>query len=238
MNKLLALSLMTTLSLTACAQELPKPGSGITIKSLKEIDEKAYSSFVRYKQNQSVYAMECNGCSGDDDEGNEAKTLIDDVELVNVNLDTYFLNTKPEETEIRKNLNQLKLNFNYKKIEDNKDIKTTGFAPSNQYTKSGWTGVVQFFKHASLGHCSYEKICYDMRKGAVWIPFERHSQLVNNHPTMIYNAGNEKYGYVYSVSWYEDSFTNELKCANKKSDEAISINVVKLAKEINKNETK
>lgn len=47
----------------------------------------------------------------------------------------------PENTDIKKNLSEIKLNFLYKSISKN----IIGYAPLGLYTKDGWAGVKEFF---------------------------------------------------------------------------------------------
>ncbi len=227
MIKMKKLILITTLglSLTACATDYPQEGTGITIKPLKELSDSAYKKFMTHRKLFNDYTPE-------ESAKDDARFIKENVELIGVDLYTYTLSDNPHETDIRKDLNMLKLNFKYEPIKDNDLIYTTGFAPIGQYHKEGWTGVTQYFRHFKIGHCVYERTHYDTKHGAIWLPKERVSNLVKGHTTMIYNYGNAREGYNYTVNWYEDKFINTLRCANAKSSNAVALSVIELAKDI------
>lgn len=224
MKKIMLISVLG-LSLNACATNYPQEGTGITIKPLKELSENAYKKFIMHKKLFNDYTPE-------ESTTEDAKFIKENVELIGVDLYTYTTSDNPHETEIRKDLDKLKLNFKYNPIKDDDFIYTTGFAPIGQYSKEGWTGVTQYFRHFKLGHCTYERTHYDTEHGAIWLPKERVSNLVKGHTTMIYNAGNKKDGYAYNVNWYESHYINSLRCANAKSSNDIALSVIELAKNI------
>jgi hypothetical protein len=76
---------------------------------------------------------------------------------------------------------------------------------------------------------------YDLKNGGVVLPKEYTSYVIDSKPTVIYNYGNKIDGYIYSIEWFEDDYTNRLKCANFKSSAKISELVLTLAKDIAKN---
>lgn len=219
------LILMSMLSLTACANNLPEIGSGITIKPLKELNEEAYKKYMLHKKAFNSFTPE-------ESKDNYAQIIRDNVELKGVDLYTYSLSDNPNDTEIRKNLKQLKLSFNFVPVKNSDLIYTTGFAPMGQYTKDGWTGVTQYFRHYKIGHCIYEYTAYDIKHGAIWLPRERVSYLVGGKTTMLHNYGNKNDGYVYSVKWYDDNYIAALQCSSPKSDNQLSLSVIELANDI------
>lgn len=204
---------------------LPKPGQGIVVKPLKVLDPAGYARYESLKQSLASPVTEYS-------DSHDAEDLIHTVELGDVDFTKYDSNSDPEDTEIKKSLGQLNLVFEYKDLSRLSGVKTSGYAVNGIHTSKGWNGVSQFFKHANLGHCVYERTNYDVAKGAIYLPKERTSKAVNKKITMIYHYGNPKDGYSYTVSWYEDNFMNEIRCANKISSTKLASEIIKFAKTV------
>lgn len=208
-------------------EELPKPGSGLQIKSLKELDKDAYDHYLQDKKNLIKEVTHENPT-------NEAKFITDTVNLTNVNIADYEQRKDLENTELKQTLEQVPLIFKYNKLPQSNNLQTVGFAPGGMQSDKGWSTINEFFKHKAAGACKYERSFYNLKQGAITLPKEYTSYVINDKPNVIYNYGNKTYGYIYTIEWFEDDYTNTLLCADLKSSAKIAEAVLTLAKDIAK----
>jgi hypothetical protein len=120
-------------------KELPKPGLGLQIKSLKELDKDACKHYLKSKKSLVDSKTDKNLTD-------EIKFIIDTVNLVNVDLSVYELNLDLGNTELKKTVKQVPINFKYKQLSQTDRLQTVGFAPTGLQTSQGWNGVSEFFK--------------------------------------------------------------------------------------------
>lgn len=137
------------------------------------------------------------------------------------------------DTDIQKNISDIKLSFNYKSIQQ-PGITIIGYAPMGTYIKSGWTGIVEFFKHKDLGTCEYSINDMTLSQGEVIIAKEFVHYYVNHKAGISLIKGSDSTGFMYDLEWDDSKYNYKLECANMKFYKDIMSNMVKLANNIDK----
>jgi len=146
-------------------------------------------------------------------------------------------NSDPTDTHLKKSPNEIKLAFSYKKLPIN-EKSIIGYAPIGSYVekpKEGWNGIKTFFEKDGLGICAYEFTDLKLSNGGVILEKEKVKYSVNNKPTLTLVEGSESSGYVYSVTWYNDTKVSQLDCASKSFNKDSIDKMIQFAKQIDKN---
>lgn len=142
----------------------------------------------------------------------DAKELIDtrhnEEKILN-----YRYKSNPYDSHMKKNLKDIKLNFDFKITNIIPSSQIIGYAPAGTYL-NGWTGIKAFFEVPDIGVCSYEVVTIDhikLNKDVV-------SFSIHQHPTMSQVEGNTQNGFLYHVGWYTETdkkvISHEMACAN------------------------
>lgn len=135
-----------------------------------------------------------------------------------------------EDTELRKNVNEIRLAFNYAPKTNN----PIGFAPIMLWTNDGWTGIKEFFDAKDIGICSISTVNMKLTHQSVRIPAEIVKHDINNKVTTILIEGSNNTGFNYRIEWYDSIYSKELECANMTYDKEITNKMITLAKELDK----
>lgn len=141
----------------------------------------------------------------------------------------------PQDTHIQKNLSSIKLAIKFKPLSKViPDENIIGYAPQNTY-KSGWTGIIVYFKSKDLGVCTYTK---NISK-AMTFDKDKTTFDINNKPTIRYVEGDDEKGYLYTIDWAEEMknknvLSHTLECARLDKNDTVLNNMILLASRIDK----
>ncbi|MBA2648036.1 MAG: hypothetical protein H0U75_00290 [Legionella sp.] len=109
------------------------------------------------------------------------------------------------------------------------DATTTwGFAPAGTFTNV-WTGGVQLFE-SKAGSCSLLVNAIKLSHASSNIAEEVVKYDVNDKVTTVFVTGDKNSGYLYTVSWFDDTYFRDLECANEMYSPEILKQVVEMAK--------
>lgn len=145
-------------------------------------------------------------------------------------------NTDPEDTHMKRSASQIQLAFHLNPlIEPNlipaKDM--LGYAAGGLYLKDrGWSQISAFFNAKEIGTCKYTLGNFKITNGAIQISAEHVRYDINKKPTDIFVTGSINSGFIYSVSWFDDTYQHTLECANMNDDKAITQRMIELSRKI------
>ncbi len=146
-------------------------------------------------------------------------------------------NNDPYDTHLKSNLSFIKLMFPFKGISfiEPKDI--IGYAVMGGWNKEkdGWDGVSTFFNYKNVGICVYRKQNYVSFGGKAQLNKEDTTFDIGGYPTVTDVEGNLKDGFIYSLSWFDKEYFNDLDCYNKKFDRSLTKELINLGNRINRN---
>lgn len=133
----------------------------------------------------------------------------------------------PYDTDLHINLALMKIDHAFTPIFTNENI---GYAVSGAWTDNGWTGINQYFRDPLLGTCDYESL----RIYGLAIPKDKVRHDVRGQLSSYYTYGDDKNGYIYSLSWYDEQkdttiINYTLKCAKQTQDTKMLTKLIKLA---------
>ncbi len=185
---------------------LPKPNSGVTIVShskmimtfpkeyLKEFEDHQQQQATKgYFDDNSDYAAEIIKQAANPSLGvSESKELMD--------------------THYKKDLSSIKLAFKFTPppIIQKGIVKYTPMGSTNN---DGWTGIAMIFNAENVGACSLSLTSFVASSGGVQFEKEGIEYYVNNKPGDTSVSGNDKYGYIYNVTWADKKYYYNLECA-------------------------
>ena len=133
----------------------------------------------------------------------------------------------PNDYYLKKDLSEVKLSFVYKEVAD--PAKRIGFAPVGKHLAQGWTGIREFFEDPELGVCSLTSFHIKDTQMGIRINSDLVSYVVNNHPTTIEVEGSKKSGFIYTVSWVDNTFSKDFECAKMTFDKDLTKKMISLA---------
>jgi len=211
------------------SKELPQPISGIhivpdselvTTKSMKQEEilnlkqqkEKGYIAF------DSTYPREL------------LNTKYRALSEIKANKD----NKDPGDTHLKEKISEIKLAFQYNGIPFIKTTNIIGFAAIGGYIDNGWTGVKEFFNDTRLGTCTLSLYNIGVSHGGVKLGKSTVTYVVNSKPTTINVEGSINSGFMYRVSWFDNTFIHDLECANMNFDKEITTTMIDYARLIDK----
>ncbi|MES2217345.1 MAG: hypothetical protein V4501_02930 [Pseudomonadota bacterium] len=138
-------------------------------------------------------------------------------------------NIDPYDTHLKSSISEITLAFPSKSLSTVASNNSIGFAPIGSW-KNGWTGIKEFFEDRQLGICEYSKSNRKLSHGAVQIAAEIARFDINNLPNFLVVKGNLNSGYLYTIKWFDDTFNDDLVCANTNYNKRITNNLIKYAK--------
>lgn len=134
---------------------------------------------------------------------------------------------------LRLDTSDFNLTFPYKGFGFTDKFKFMGIVPSGTQTNDGWTGFTAYFKHSELGLCKFMVFDSPAMKGHTYYDLKHTNFDVNEKPSINYVEGNEKSGFLYTISWTGKRYDNTLNCANEKPFERSTMkNLILLAKKL------
>ena len=256
LNKILAATLLSSLTLSACAKVppghekewakldriseeagLPAFNSGIKIVPRSQLGlpaEVLEEGSAELKQQAEIGYVE--------KEVPYVSNLMDMEKMAPVYIKQYASNLNEQSTHMRKDPKDLKLAFKFKGIKNNRllsargGITPLGSAPMGSFDKDdgGWSGAIQFFSISNLGVCSYSVMNVKASGTSAMIAMEDVSYIINNKATLAKVEGSKSSGFIYKVEWYDDENFHELECANSIYSKQTNQDVIRLAKEIDR----
>lgn len=141
-------------------------------------------------------------------------------------------NSDPKDTHMKSNLSNIQLAFKYKGVPF---INAIGYAAGGSYIpNAGWTTIGTFFNESEIGACEYRLNNMKLANGAVLLPKEAVRYDINNKVTTVYVEGSKQSGFMYNVTWNDDTYNHFLICANMTLDNTITNRMIELAKKIDK----
>lgn len=141
-----------------------------------------------------------------------------------------FIDDNPTDTHLRATKDSIPFTFSFPEIKASDTNKVFGFAPGASYVNGKWTGGVELFEtNFGLGCALTINDIKTNHSGALIIDASNTSR-VNNKVTTEFVSGNEKYGYLYMVSWYDNNFFRNLECASKTYDASVIHKMIEIAK--------
>lgn len=170
-----------------------------------------------------------------------AKDLLDFSQTAEYQYKKYVGEISPSSTHLRLVISDLKMAYLFVGIPLSDVDKNIGFAPYGAYKQikngddgDGWDGAIQFFEKNGIGTCEFKEHNLKLAHGGVELIQELVSYDVFGKPTVVLTTGNENTGFLYQISWYDNTFARELSCAASKFSKTIKNNVLELAKTIEK----
>jgi hypothetical protein len=148
----------------------------------------------------------------------------------------------PYGTDIKRNLSNIKLSFNFKGVGFIPKQDTYGYVVMNTYNTDkkypeGWTGVMQFFNYPKIGVCSYSVTYTKPANSMMILNKDLVTREIRGLPTEIYVIGNKHDGLMYTVKWYTDDYWHSVDCANQNFSVEIKKEILELAKKIDREAT-
>ena len=200
---------------------LPLPDGGIKVISRYDFADKS-----RIKNDMKMYEeQQTQGFINKNSE--KAKNLLQQKYLLPAELTKTALIDEPRSTHLRSDSSAVKFGFNFPKITINV-TKIWGFAPAGTYVDDAWTGGVQLFE-SKIGSCSLLVNAIKLSHASTHIAKEVVKYDVNNKVTTEFVTGNDTSGYLYTVSWFDDTYFRDLECANKNYSENILKQIIDMA---------
>lgn len=137
----------------------------------------------------------------------------------------------PYDTHLRHKLHELNLAFKYIPYSAN----SFAFAPIDTYIKEkGWTGIKEYFVLKNIGRCSFSTSNFKVTNALVQLNSEGLAYFINNKPTNLWVKGTNSSGFVYTVTWFDNTGKRTLDCANMQYNEAILPRMIETAKNYDK----
>ncbi len=209
------------------AAALPRAGSGVTIIPA---DKMPISESM--KKEVALHLLQQKTKGYFDSESTYPRTLL---KMNNTHLIESNKNSDPYDTHMKYSLSQVRLAFKFKEIPGINAKNRIGFAVGGMFiNKSGWTGIAEFFNDNEMGVCKYNIDNMYLTKGAVQISSESVRYDVNKKPGDVFVEGSVNSGFIYTVSWFDKTFSHSLECANMNFSHDIIPKMINLAIKIDK----
>ena len=144
-------------------------------------------------------------------------------------------------THLRHTISELKLAYTFVGVPQSEMDRNIGVAPYGAYKDvkygdggDGWDGAIQFFEKKGVGICEFKEHNLKLAHGGVELVKELVSDDIFGKPTVILTKGSESTGFLYQISWYDNTYSRELSCATPEFSYSIKNKVLELAKAIDK----
>lgn len=215
-NKLGGILLLSLASLNAEAQKIPK--HRIQIVSEAEFYKDYPPEMMKLVEDQKKQEKEKGYY---DFNGEASKTLLsmqygDMVAAQKRSVKNVNDWNSPYDTHLKYNISDVKLAFNHKKLNIPEIQKVIGYAPLGMYIPAkGWTGIVSFYNMKNLGVCKLELFNIDLSNGQVKVEEGKAKYEVNNKSSSTLITGNPNDGFIYTVSWDDETYIHDFRCATK-----------------------
>lgn len=170
-----------------------------------------------------------------------AKELLDFNQTAKYQYKKYNSEFSPSSTHLRHVISDLKMAYTFVGVPGSEIDKNIGVAPYGAYKQvkygddgDGWDGAIQFFEKKGIGTCEFREHNLKLAHGGVELIQELVSDEVFGKPTVVLTKGNKDTGFLYQISWYDNTFSRELSCAATEFSDSIKNSVIELAKTIEK----
>lgn len=163
-------------------------------------------------------------------ESPNAKTLMSVVDRTPDKAPTSLLDD-PYNFYLRANISDIKLGFHYSSVSGDKLL---GFAPIGTYRSKAWTGIKEFFVDKDFGTCALASYHIQLSRMGINIRQKDVMYVVNNYPGTYLVEGSDKGGYVYTLTWVDNTFNRHLECAKTSFEMDMKDKMVVLANEFDK----
>jgi hypothetical protein len=170
-----------------------------------------------------------------------AKELIDFKQAAQYQYKKYNSEFSPSSTHLRHAMSDLKMAYTFVGVPESEIDKNIGVAPYGAYKQvkygdegGGWDGAVQFFEKKEIGICEFKEHNLKLAHGGIELIQELVSDEILGKPTIVLVKGNKETGFLYQISWYDNTFSRELSCAAPDFNELTKNNTIELAKTIEK----
>lgn len=168
-----------------------------------------------------------------------AKELLDFKNSASFQFKKYVNEFSPISTHLRSSMSDLKMAYTFVGVPNTEVSENIGFAPYGAYKQTkygdasnGWDGAIQFFVKDKIGTCEFKEHNLKLAHGGVELIQELISDDIGGKPTVILTKGTNETGFLYQVSWYDNTFSRELSCASEKFNITTKDAVLELAKAI------
>lgn len=205
--------------------DITLPTRGIHIVPASQI---YLSKELREEENAKIKQMKMQGYI-------EANSN-DAVELLKMGQNGYQFtenNGSKYDTDLKKNLSSIKIAFPFKGISSMEPVNIIGFAVAGTWIENkGWSGIAEYFNDKELGTCHFLVNNISLTGGGISLRDDLVKYDINRKPTNINIEGNPHSGFLYSVTWYDNTFIRTLECANKSFDKDITKKLIDFAKTV------
>ncbi len=168
-----------------------------------------------------------------------AKELLELPETVKYQYKKYKNTNSQHSTHLRHSIPELTMAYTFIGVPSAEMDEYIGIAPYGAYKQTkygddgdGWDGAVQFFVKKDIGTCEFKEHNMKIAHGGVEIIKELVSYEINNKPSVVLVQGTKETGYLYKVTWYDNTFSRELSCANTSFSQETKQKVIELAQKI------
>lgn len=206
------------------SNELPKPVSGIHVvpdSALTRTEAMIKKDAFRLKQQNKKGYVESDSGS--------PRQLINIKYSAKDEIKANKSNTNPYDTHLKENINEIKLAFPFSGINFIKKENVIGYAAGGGY-RNGWTGIKEIFTDAKLGTCSFSLFNIALSHGGARLGKSVVKYDVNKKPTIINVEGSINSGFMYRVSWFDNTFIHDFECANMNFDKNITVTMIDYAR--------
>ena len=210
-------------------QGLPLPGSGLVLKPMNQMPHYETMKDSIERDNASIKKY---GYVKIDSP--EIQSLLN-FTRGNKNFSSKNL-TASADTGLYKSIDDIQTAYRYYGIPATAMQKILAVGPAGTFLEGkGWTGAAQVFEKTGLGVCNYSEMNFKLSNGSIMVPLEFVTYAVNGKVTVKNIKGEDTKGFMYTVSWYDDSFYHQLECAQSNFSTETMPDVIKLASLIDTN---
>jgi hypothetical protein len=155
----------------------------------------------------------------------------------NVNLIALQSNGKADinDTNMKSSIAEVGLAFPYSGMPNVDKNTIIGYAAGGMLVENkGWSGIKEFFNDPELGTCNFFLSNMALSHGNVRIGEDSVQYVVNNKAGTTEVYGSKSTGFIYNLSWYDDTYSHELECASPKFSKSIIPKMIAFANNIDK----
>lgn len=212
-----ALTIYSTLALASAPwEQFPGREEGIKI--------------IPSTQKEEKYFFEIQNHGFIKEPNKNALSLMEEVSRASQEIKSFAKKDNPKGTHLRLKHEEVSFAFNFPEVRKEDAAVIYGFAPYIAYVDNQWTGGVELFKSNFGLSCRLKVNAAKLNHSSMFISEKSKTTKINDKITTQSVSGDDKYGYMYTVSWYDDTFFRELECASKQFDATVIDKLVDIAK--------
>lgn len=140
----------------------------------------------------------------------------------------------PYGTGLTNDYSNIKLAFKFNGFNNIKDIDVIAYTPVGGNVGVRWTGISAFFNAKNIGTCQLSLYNIKLSHGGALLDESHTTYGVNKKPTVSIVEGSPKGGFMYSLSWYDNTFVHDLVCASLTFDKNKNGKLIDIAKTLDK----